>query len=92
MSDWSSPKETWPLVRKVWSPVVVIVPPLLKFMFPLEAVSVKLVILGFPVNVVVVPFVSTKLFILQLSFILNVPLSLFSIIVGYVLLGFVVIV
>ena len=92
MSAGSSPKETRPLVRKVWSPVEVIVPPLLKFMFPLEAVSVKLVIIGIPVNVVVVPFVSTKLFIVQLPFILNVPLSLFSIIVGYVLVEFVVIV
>ena len=92
MSAGSSPKETRPLVRKVWSPVEVIVPPLLKFMFPLEGVSVKLVMLGFPVNVVVVPFVSTKFTILQLPFILNVPLSLFSIIVGYVLVEFVVIV
>ena len=92
MSAGSSPKETRPLVRKVWSPVEVIVPPLLKFMFPLDAVSVKLVIIGFPVNVVSLPFVSTKLFILQSPFILNVPLSLFSIIVGYVLVEFVVIV
>ena len=61
-------------------------------MFPLDAVSVKLVILGLPVNVVVVPFVSSKLFIVQLPLIINVPLSLFSIIVGYVLVEFVVIV
>ena len=92
MSDGASPKEIRSLVRKVWSPVEVIVPPLLKFMFPLEGVSVKLVIIGFPVNVVVVPFVSTKLFIVQLPFILNVLLSLFSIIVGYILEEFVVIV